>query len=96
MTTTKPTYPELRHERNWFYLQGEGDDLEMIFTSDRERATGTQWAITSHHPDDGHEFGIALTTTSVTDVWEELEPSYAAAGERAMHEHVEGSDGDNA
>lgn len=96
----KPVYPELRHEPYWVYYEGEGDDARKIITADRDLATATIWAISSHHPADEHEFGLALVLTDIVDSWEDVESSYRSNVESAMEQYMkdnpDGEDGDNA
>ena len=59
---------EIRTEGpQWFYIEGEGDDAALIYTHDRDEATGTRWVHTSIHPIDGHEFGMMTSFTEVMD-----------------------------
>ena len=92
-------YPKLRWEGpEWFYIDKSlPDDKQFVHTTDPERATQTKWVLTSMHPLDSHEFGIALT--SIPDIHhslDDLNPSYRAEAEDAMHrymgEHPDGKD----
>ena len=91
-------YPMLRWEGpDWFYVDKSlPEDKQLVLTMDPDRATLTKWTLTSMHPVDDHEFGIALTPDEVQHSVDDLEPSYRAAAEDAMHtyfaEHQDGKD----
>ena len=56
-------------ERNWYYWDKEDDEMQQVFTVNKDRAEGTLFFF-SESLEDGSEFGLAVNVPSV-----EVEPS---------------------
>ena len=73
-----------------YRLEGEGDDVDVI-QCHKDDATMTRFVVSSVHPIDRHEFGLAL---HVTEVLPALEGPYhdtaVKALERYLIDHPEG------
>ncbi len=67
----------MRVERQWFYwdnddveargLAGTRTEPRMVYTSDKESATGTLFVFTDTD-EDGQEFGLQITITEVSSL----------------------------
>ena len=56
----------MRQERQWYYIEGEGDDAVMHYTPDPNLAQGTQWVFTDVL-EDGSEYGLMVNETDVSE-----------------------------